>query len=46
MTDEKFIDVDGIRTRYFEKGTGPVVVLFMAVISVRTTPPIALTTGV
>jgi pimeloyl-ACP methyl ester carboxylesterase len=28
MTDEKFIDVDGIRTRYFEKGTGPAVVLF------------------
>jgi 2-hydroxy-6-oxonona-2,4-dienedioate hydrolase len=28
MTTEKFIDVDGIRTRYFEKGTGPAVVLF------------------
>jgi 2-hydroxy-6-oxo-6-(2'-carboxyphenyl)-hexa-2,4-dienoate hydrolase len=28
MTGEKFIDVDGIRTRYFEKGAGPVVVLF------------------
>jgi 2-hydroxy-6-oxonona-2,4-dienedioate hydrolase len=28
MTGEKFIDVDGIRTRYFEKGDGPVVVLF------------------
>ena len=28
MTNEKFIDVDGIRTRYFEKGTGPAVVLF------------------
>jgi 2-hydroxy-6-oxonona-2,4-dienedioate hydrolase len=28
MTNEKYIDVDGIRTRYFEKGTGPVVVLF------------------
>jgi len=28
MTGEKFIDVDGIRTRYFEAGTGPVVVLF------------------
>jgi pimeloyl-ACP methyl ester carboxylesterase len=28
MTGEKFIDVDGIRTRYFEQGKGPVVVLF------------------
>jgi len=28
MTDEKFIDVDGIRTRYFEKGNGAAVVLF------------------
>jgi 2-hydroxy-6-oxonona-2,4-dienedioate hydrolase len=28
MTGEKFIDVDGIRTRYFEAGTGPVVALF------------------
>ena len=28
MTGEKFIDIDGIRTRYFEAGTGPVVVLF------------------
>src|SRR5258708_9449928 len=28
MIDEKFIDVNGIRTRYFEKGTGPIVVLF------------------
>jgi pimeloyl-ACP methyl ester carboxylesterase len=28
MTDEKFIDVDGIKTRYFEQGKGPVVVLF------------------
>jgi 2-hydroxy-6-oxonona-2,4-dienedioate hydrolase len=28
MTDEKYIDIDGIRTRYFEKGTGPAVVLF------------------
>ena len=28
MTGEKFIDVDGIRTRYFEAGTGPVIVLF------------------
>lgn len=28
MTGEKFVDVDGIRTRYFEKGSGPVVVLF------------------
>ena len=28
MTGEKFVDVDGIRTRYFDKGDGPVVVLF------------------
>src|SRR5262245_29629646 len=28
MTGEKFVDVDGIRTRYFEKGSGPVIVLF------------------
>jgi 2-hydroxy-6-oxonona-2,4-dienedioate hydrolase len=28
MTSEKYIEVDGIRTRYFEAGTGPVVVLF------------------
>ena len=28
MTGEKFIDVAGVRTRYFEKGDGPVVVLF------------------
>jgi 2-hydroxy-6-oxonona-2,4-dienedioate hydrolase len=28
MTNEQFIDVDGIRTRYFEAGTGPVVALF------------------
>jgi 2-hydroxy-6-oxo-6-(2'-carboxyphenyl)-hexa-2,4-dienoate hydrolase len=28
MDGEKFIDVDGIRTRYFEKGSGPIVVLF------------------
>ena len=28
MTGEKCIDVDGINTRYFEKGSGPVVVLF------------------
>ena len=28
MTGEKFIDVDGIRTRYFEQGKGPVLVLF------------------
>ncbi len=28
MTGEKFIDVDGIRTRYFEQGRGPMVVLF------------------
>lgn len=27
MTNEKFVDVDGIRTRYFEKGDGPVVFL-------------------
>ena len=28
MDGEKFIDIDGVRTRYFEKGSGPVVVLF------------------
>jgi 2-hydroxy-6-oxo-6-(2'-carboxyphenyl)-hexa-2,4-dienoate hydrolase len=28
MDGEKFIDVDGIRTRYFEAGSGPPVVLF------------------
>ena len=28
MTGEKYIDVDGIKTRYFEKGSGPLVVLF------------------
>ena len=28
MIGEKFVDVDGIRTRYFEKGSGPVIVLF------------------
>jgi 2-hydroxy-6-oxonona-2,4-dienedioate hydrolase len=28
MTEEKFVDVDGIRTRYFENGDGPVIVLF------------------
>lgn len=28
MNGEKFIDVDGIRTRYFESGSGPKVVLF------------------
>ena len=28
MTHEKFIDVNGIRTRYFEKGAGPIVALF------------------
>lgn len=28
MTGEKFVDVGGIRTRYFEKGTGEPVVLF------------------
>jgi pimeloyl-ACP methyl ester carboxylesterase len=28
MTGEKFVDVNGIRTRYYERGTGPVVVLF------------------
>lgn len=26
--DEKFVDVDGIRTRYFEKGSGETLVLF------------------
>ncbi|HET9295694.1 MAG TPA: alpha/beta hydrolase [Candidatus Binatia bacterium] len=28
MTGEKYINVDGIKTRYFEKGSGPAVVLF------------------
>ena len=28
MQREKFVDVDGIRTRYFESGSGPVLVLF------------------
>src|SRR5512139_2792473 len=28
MQNEKFIDVDGIRTRYFEAGSGPPLVLF------------------
>jgi 2-hydroxy-6-oxonona-2,4-dienedioate hydrolase len=28
MHGEKFVDVDGIRTRYFETGDGPAVVLF------------------
>lgn len=28
MTAEKFVDVDGIRTRYFDKGDGEVLVLF------------------
>jgi 2-hydroxy-6-oxonona-2,4-dienedioate hydrolase len=28
MTGEKYIEVDGIRTRYFEHGIGPIVVLF------------------
>ena len=28
MTGEKFVDVDGVRTRYYERGAGPVVVLF------------------
>ena len=28
MTGEKYIEVDGIRTRYFERGVGPIVVLF------------------
>ena len=28
MTGEKFIDVDGIRTRYFDQGSGPVLALF------------------
>jgi 2-hydroxy-6-oxonona-2,4-dienedioate hydrolase len=28
MQGDKFVDVDGVRTRYFEKGDGPVVVLF------------------
>lgn len=28
MTDRKFIDVDGISTCYYEKGAGPILVLF------------------
>src|SRR5262245_11601297 len=28
MTGEKYIDVVAIKTRYFEKGSGPLVVLF------------------
>ena len=28
MAEEKYVDVDGIRTRYFEKGQGKTVVLF------------------
>lgn len=28
MVDRKFVDVDGIRTCYYEKGDGPVLVLF------------------
>jgi pimeloyl-ACP methyl ester carboxylesterase len=28
MTGERFVDVDGIRTRYFDKGSGAVLVLF------------------
>jgi len=28
MNNEKFIDIDGIRTRYFEAGSGPALVLF------------------
>ena len=28
MTGERYVNVDGIRTRYFEKGSGPTVVLF------------------
>ena len=27
MTDPKFIDVDGIRTRYFDKGSGEILLL-------------------
>lgn len=27
MNDPKFVDIDGIKTRYFEKGTGPTLVL-------------------
>ena len=27
MTDAKWIDVDGVRTRYFEAGSGPPLVL-------------------
>ena len=28
MTGERFVDVDGVRTRYFDKGSGEVLVLF------------------
>ncbi len=28
QADEKYVDVDGVRTRYFEKGSGETVVLF------------------
>jgi hypothetical protein len=28
MAGEKYVDVDGIRTRYIETSSGPVVVLF------------------
>ncbi len=28
MRGEKFVDVDGVRTRYFDKGDGPTLVLF------------------
>ncbi len=28
MQNEKYLDVDGIRTRYFEAGSGPTVILF------------------
>ena len=28
MKGEKYVAVDGIRTRYFEKGEGPILVLF------------------
>jgi hypothetical protein len=45
MTGEKYIDVDGIKTRYFEKGSGPLVSYFMAVILALTMLRIAPRTG-
>ena len=37
MQNEKFIDVDSIRTRYFEAGSGPNLCYFTAAISAPTT---------